>query len=487
MKDKQNEQMIRDVYRNTHTPDTVKNRIEDTLHSLNNKGQTDSSPSFHVIHKKALPLKKIAAIAAAALLCIGGTGFAANKIYQMHLEKEHKHQANLHISSKEALPDKVKEIEMRVNYIPEGFQQASYRQEEHYYVNPENSEVGYYIDEPMLIDTKDPLSVSFIKDSENLSVKGHEALYLCETHSEDQTWKKEKLYILYDDLDRILSVTAWGHADKKELIKIAENIELLPTGNKISSEGLPRFSELVDSMNQTEDKDTDVPPEDEYYFTEANVSDMTVHQIGDKFDVPSSLDDGSDTRIQLEASVTDVQVADDLSLLTEDEEIHEDWRKLIGADGKLTSDTLKYIKLGDGINTLSETVRTEQVPVKLVYATVEYTNNTSDTLYDAWYMASLIPVVQDGDVFRILDRTDDTCDYVENEHIGVGGEMCYSDVFGGHLNKNYIPKIEPGESATVHLAWVVNEDELDKLYLNFQGDNIFSEQGLEIGYVDLNL
>lgn len=48
--------------------------------------------------------------------------------------------------------------------------------------------------------------------------------------------------------------------------------------------------------------------------------------------------------------------------------------------------------------------------------------------------------------------------------------MFYSDVFGGHL-----------------MAWVVNEDELDKLYLNFQGDNTFSEQGLEIGYVDLNL
>lgn len=101
---------------------------------------------------------------------------------------------------------------------------------------------------------------------------------------------------------------------------------------------------------------------------------------------------------------------------------------------------------------------------------MEYTNNTDNTLCNAWYMVSLIPVVQDGDVFRILDCTDDTCDCVENAHSGVGGEMFYSDVFGGHL-----------------MAWVVNEDELDKLYLNFQGDNTFSEQGLEIGYVDLNL
>ena len=47
-------------------------------------------------------------------------------------------------------------------------------------------------------------------------------------------WKNETIYILYEDLNRILPVSSWGYADKDELIKLAENIELLPTGNTVS-------------------------------------------------------------------------------------------------------------------------------------------------------------------------------------------------------------------------------------------------------------
>lgn len=123
MNKKHQEQMIRDIYQNTHTPDMVKNRIDDTLHSLNEQNPADSILSYNIIRRKALPFKKISAIAAAALLCIFGTGFAANKIYQMHLEKEQEYSAHLQISSKDGLPKEVKEIEVRVNYIPEGFRQ----------------------------------------------------------------------------------------------------------------------------------------------------------------------------------------------------------------------------------------------------------------------------------------------------------------------------------------------------------------------------
>ena len=59
---------------------------------------------------------------------------------------------------------------------------------------------------------------------------------------------------------------------------------------------------------------------------------------------------------------------------------------------------------------------------------------------------------------------------------------CFT-ISGGQKHNNYIPEIKPGESVTMHLAWIVNEDELDKLYLDFRGDGIFSEEGLKTGYV----
>ena len=96
-----------------------------------------------------------------------------------------------------------------------------------------------------------------------------------------------------------------------------------------------------------------------------------------------------------------------------------------------------------------------------------------------------MPVVRDGDTYKIFNRADNTCDYVENEHVGVKYEMSYMDVSGGSKNNNYIPEIKPGESVTVHLAWVVNEDELDTLYLDFTGEGLFTEEGLKTGYVNI--
>lgn len=198
------------------------------------------------------------------------------------------------------------------------------------------------------------------------------------------------------------------------------------------------------------------------------------------------------TEIPMEATVTKVQVADDLSLLTNEAAINngsvcESWKELTGPDGKLIPDTRSYIKNGDGIHTMPEIVRTEEYPIRLVYVEAEYTNMGSETAHDVWYMASLLPVVKEGGTYKIFDRTDDTCDCVENEHSGVGYEMAYADVSGSQNPENYIPEIKPGESVTISFAWLVSADELDKLHLSLNGALDFSEEGLEIGFVDLKL
>ena len=44
--------------------------------------------------------------------------------------------------------------------------------------------------------------------------------------------------------------------------------------------------------------------------------------------------------------------------------------------------------------------------------------------------------------------------------------MWYYDVHGGERHNNYITNLKAGETATVHMAWLVPEDELGCLYLN---------------------
>lgn len=43
--------------------------------------------------------------------------------------------------------------------------------------------------------------------------------------------------------------------------------------------------------------------------------------------------------------------------------------------------------------------------------------------------------------------------------------MQYYDVADEETGKNYIPEIKAGASQTVHMAWLIGEDEVDQLYL----------------------
>ena len=53
---------------------------------------------------------------------------------------------------------------------------------------------------------------------------------------------------------------------------------------------------------------------------------------------------------------------------------------------------------------------------------------------------------------------------------------------------NYISSLKPGESIQVNMAWIVNENDLDNMYLNLNGDGgayEFSDSILNTGLVDI--
>ena len=53
---------------------------------------------------------------------------------------------------------------------------------------------------------------------------------------------------------------------------------------------------------------------------------------------------------------------------------------------------------------------------------------------------------------------------------------------------NYISSLKPGESVQVNMAWIVNESDLDDIYLNLSGDGViyeFSDSVLTTGLVDI--
>lgn len=189
-----------------------------------------------------------------------------------------------------------------------------------------------------------------------------------------------------------------------------------------------------------------------------------------------------------------MQVADDLSLLGDSEYIDSRWLDAVGEDGALVPNEIFYIKRGDGIDAMDQVVKTEKVAQKLVYATVEYRNSGDTILKDILLNGALLPICQDEKGYAIYDRITQEenapWDKIENTEVARLGEMGFWDCHGeGDGNgENYIDKLEPGETATVHMAWVVNEDELPYLYLGVKGGAYnLSEEGLETGYVDIRI
>lgn len=141
---------------------------------------------------------------------------------------------------------------------------------------------------------------------------------------------------------------------------------------------------------------------------------------------------------------------------------------------------------------LSEEVSSRKVPQKLIYATVEYTNTGSEELTDVLFFGSLARIREAGGQVQIVPEEtpsgSEEWDRAINHGLSYIQEMIYYDVHGGERNNNYIASIKPGETVTVHMAFLATEEELPTLYLNLNpsgGSYEFSDSSLEIGYVDI--
>lgn len=132
------------------------------------------------------------------------------------------------------------------------------------------------------------------------------------------------------------------------------------------------------------------------------------------------------------------------------------------------------------------------MPQKLVYATVEYTNTGSSEINSYLFWGSLVKIAENGNQMEMYrgnqSETSTTWDYAVVEGAAGFTEMWYYDVHGGERKNNYMNHLKAGETAVVHMAWIVPEEELKYLYLNldsFGGTYEFDESALKTGYVDI--
>ena len=292
------------------------------------------------------------------------------------------------------------------------------------------------------------------------------------------------LYVFYQELPYVLQMTIFEGTDIDTAVQIAEGLKLTITEDEHAKHlvDAPAYEPVV-----AEELEEEIPDASSDFVVADAEQMANTHAVGEAFDYKAAVG-GTVT-----AKVSSVTVCDDLSML--DKEVMKYYgmnpEQYQDKNGKLLPDTLQYIKYGDGIDSLDEIVKAEEVEEKLVYIAIDYTNNSDTVKEDILFNLNLTYIKNDDDTYSIVNPLDkiDADDIVST----VYGYKHYADYFynGNDVEEiNHIMNLQPGETQTIYEAFFVPENMLEYMYLNLNGGAIESQQAfepaaLEIGYVDI--
>lgn len=431
---------------------------------------------------------KAAVAAAVCVLATSTIAYAGVKLYHMFVEKQGVYSIVTGIKADGGtgeidLPEKIHDIDISAGYIPEGMEWV----DELHLEYPEHDRTGGFSFASALLDGDDFSKVMQDKnvvDSEERTFGSYEGVYLKYNDLAEDGSFNQRIYLLCPDVYRVITVYIGDDISKEDAVKVVENLAITESDTMIETAGLYSWSEMVS-------------PEEslgEASLTSIADDKLPVHQIDEAFNM-SAFGEDSDghytTENQISVCVDAVRVEDDLRLLDQNH-VPEEWMGAVGADGKLVNNTLSYVKSGDGVNSVDEIVKTENMKQKLVYATVTYTNQSDREINHMLYIGTLMLMNHKDGAYQIYDpaeQSGDDYDRVIWDGAADTAEMTYSSIYEDYGNGgNYISSLKPGESVQVNMAWIVNENDLNKMYLNLNGDGgayEFSDSMLKTGLVDI--
>ena len=496
------------------------------------------------VRKRKHSSRHIAAVILAAALALGTTVIAGTQIYRMYTEKVGKYGVKTTVeigkdyaeksqevtgsteSSSEGIKESVgtvtdiatetKEVTdsdpalaemqfgnciMQLTYLPEGMIQAA-------------TEFQYYYEEPRWVgglsfsywkmDSEEPFEMleTSVMDSEEIQAAGHDGVYMKrQVDFEENEGAFDKIiYIAYPEEELVLQMHAAQNVSKEEALKVADGIRVMEQDNP-EQEGMAEnsaseslWSDFLDMMFNPE---TEVSGR----FTTVEKTKLSnTHRIGEEFSFPDIWAKiGGETGsydyedAPLSVKVSDVQILDDSGIL--DPAYMENLQDAFDSEGNLLPNTIKYIKSGDGVESLDEEIAVEQEPMKLIYVTAEYTNQSDKVMENILFFGVITKIEEKEGAYVIYDRAEHTeitgWDRMAYSQRGVeDGGMMYYDVYGGESNgSNYMDCLQPGETQVIHFGFLVHEDELSYMYLSLSGSGGtglgFSESAIELGYVDV--
>ncbi|MGN1303685.1 MAG: hypothetical protein ACI4YB_01490 [Oscillospiraceae bacterium] len=386
---------------------------------------------------KRIKLSAVIAIVAAA--CFPATVYAANKIMQIRAEQSAAYQQNVIIEpiTSEAVSEKFEGFrQLKISYIPEGLVMRY----DGKYHDP-NSEMAmtpilYRFDESKGISE----SVTFSEEAKTIEVEGKTAVFIDRISGYDQLW------VLFDDTPYVAEIYV-NDVPMDEVQKLAEGLELIPSDTETA--GIWRDS------NERVDEGSSVT-----YSDEVDMSKVEVLSAGDSFKYYINED--------LVVHIEDISLQKNFDGITTNsigyDDFDVDFGKYLDVNGELTAERVT-VKRGDGVNTIDEEISREKISRSVITVTLTCTNNGNKQGR----------ICFSPKMFRIADEKAIDLTYPnpdETIRISYGDKKLGSDnshfsfyTSGAHEKNSAL--IESGESVTVRLAFIADDDYLDTLYINF--------------------
>ncbi len=308
------------------------------------------------------------------------------------------------------------------------------------------------------------LSLPFSAECENYGTEGKTALINYREPDvlfNDNPYTRD-VFVSFEGTSYVLDMSITEDISHEDLLKIIDNITIYPTEEMLYGDYIPWLDE---SNYQT----VSTP---KTYADEENV-----RTIGDTVSKPYS---GAGMHDGYDITLNSFELTDSFDGITTDGCGDEtDFSHLMDENGNIIENIRTTVKRGDGVDTNDEIISEESLPMHILKLNVTYTN-TADVENEIG-ISPIMFIMEDGEPVVNWE--------VQGEY------SCYDSILGRERrshwfsvafdseqkgSKNYL-LLEPGESADVQIAFFVDDNVKDKVYVSFEvSGNNFGE------YFDVN-
>lgn len=436
-------------------------------------------------HKHMKKSAIIATVAAAILGVLTPTTFAVSKVYCAHLEQTAKYQETVQIETSidednsnrayleqtakyqitahiKASADEINSnqiMKLSFGWIPKGMKYM----EDGKYRDIQNPDSGRGITPCFLKlqNTKNPLveETDYADNYEEYTTQSGNKVMLIhriQNHGHDVLW------VVFEDTPYVAQLYVKGLSDE-EIKKLAEGLILIPVEEETA--------EIY-----TANAEKEIISEEQFIF-DFNPQNLNLKSVGD---IVYDTRNGRNISIRID----DAMLQDNFDGLTKNS-IGEgvDFRNFLNKNGEIICER-SWIRYGDGINSLDETIKHDTIKQKVLILQMTYTNDGIENVCIEFN--ERLFYIKDNNTISYFDW--DTFEDLEIVHSLYSNGYSFSNqTEHPNLYANAIAEVKPGESVAVQQAFLVDEDSLGNLYLNLVSENETPAIDIDKGLPILNL